>query len=332
MSDNSNVGSGGFGLVRLAIFIVALVVSAPFLVVGNYKNGQIKSGINSALSSIGRCQYKEAEKKVEDASQQFGALYSTYVFFLDIVGSDIGGKYYREKDIFFMRGMTKGFGIAERMGEGDANVRELITAAKYDINRTGVSATITKLKPTIQKLLKSLERALPILELCKNGKHYKANKRIQIFMANKENHIDVVLRVVGYILYDIAKNLKTKTTVKMAQKFTNSLSKGKDPFFRGMKTKVALLQVGKKKRSGSSSDLKNTYRAAISSAKKKDYDKAFKLFTKCHSMKPNNDKISYGLALMSYRTGNKDKAKKLCKELIARRPDNKKAIKLLSKL
>jgi len=39
-------------MIRGLIFLAALIVSAPLLIIGNFKNGLIQDGINGSLASI----------------------------------------------------------------------------------------------------------------------------------------------------------------------------------------------------------------------------------------------------------------------------------------
>jgi hypothetical protein len=166
-----NESSGSFGAIRLILFLAILIISAPFLVIGNYKNSNIKAGLDKGKHYLGQGQYKKAEEALTKAEEHFGILYTGYTMALEVVGSGIGGKYYKHDQIIGIKGFAQVFGIAERMAEGDIDVRDQLMHAEHNLSKLDCRDEGTTMLHTVgTSIHKSLGLLLPIVKLCKESK------------------------------------------------------------------------------------------------------------------------------------------------------------------
>ncbi len=333
MSD-SNGGSFSFGLVRLAIFLVLLIISAPFLAIGYYKNSNIKSSMDNGLKLMQSSKYVEAQGKFEDAADSMGVLYDCYVTVLPIVG----GTYYDKKYIFGLRGVARALAIGEKMGGGNFKVVEDIEEAERDISTRGkFPADAAILQELGEVSLRSYRVLLLVHADCEKGDHQKAlNELKSMIENNKYVGYDIVAMPVCYLLHQIAINLKTADSIDTAKNFIKAMKGIHDhPLFAQFALAIdPLVAPSSQPRVASTApqSLKEKYLSGLSHAKRKDFTKAMPILEDCHASEPRNNTIAYTLALVKRQMGQNDEARKLCEEILARNPGDEKAGKLLAAL
>lgn len=335
MSDSGGGGSLLGAPIRLLIFIVLLIVSAPFLAIGYYKNGQIKSNMDSGLRLMQSQQYVESQRKFEDAADSLGLLYDVYVTVLPIVG----GTYYEKKSVFGLRGVARALAIGEKMGGGNFDVAGEIEEAERDVTSRGsFSADAAILKEIGNATLKAYRVLLLVHEDCKKGNYDKAFAELNNMIENNK-HVtyDTIALPVCYLLHEVAINLKTAEAINAAKVFIMAMREAhKHPLF--VKFALAIDPVvppstqPRQVVSNEPKTLKEKYQLGLAHAKRKDFAKARPLLEDCHASEPRNDVIAYTLALVKRQMGQNDEAKKLCEEILQRSPDNEKAGKLLAAL
>jgi len=335
MSDSSGGDSLLGAPVRLLIFIVLLVLSSPFLIIGYYKNGQIKSNMDGGLKLMQSQQYVEAQNKFEDAADSLGVLYDAYVMVLPIVG----GRYYEKKSVYGLRGVARALAIGEKMGGGNFDVAGEIEEAERDISSRGsFPADAAILKTIGNATLKAYRVLLLVHADCKKGDYDKAFAELNSMVENNE-HVtyDAIALPVCYLLHEIAINLKTAESITTAKTFIMAMRGAhKHPLFVKFALAIdPIVAPSKQPRQVASKEpqtLKEKYQLGLAHAKRKDFAKARPLLEDCHSSEPRNDVIAYTLALVKRQMGQNDEARKLCEEILQRSPDNEKAGKLLAAL
>jgi len=333
MSD-SNGGSFSFGLIRLGIFIVLLILAAPFLAIGYYKNSNIKSSMDNGLKLMQTNKYVEAQAKFEDAADSLGVLYDCYVTVLPIVG----GRYYEKKYVFGLRGVARALAIGEKMGGGNFDVAEDIDEAERDITTRGkFPADAAVLKELGDVSLRSYRVLLLVHADCQKGDHQKAlNELKSMIENNKYVGYDVVAMPVCYLLHQIAINLKTADAIDTAKNFIKAMKGVHDhPIF----TQIALaidpvVAPSSQPRTAAvpPQSLKEKYQLGLAHAKRKDFARAEPILEDCYATEPRNNVIAYTLALVKRQQGQNEEARKLCEEILARSPGDEKAGKLLAAL
>lgn len=332
MSDNSS--GGVFGFARLIIFLVLLVIAAPFLAVGSYKNGRIQEGIDGSLDKMKRYDFIEAQKKMDEAGEHFGFLYDCYVLALPLVG----GKYYEKKTYYGLRGVVRTGGLAHRMAKWDLDVDDLITEVELDLNRRSVFPDNLKSLQTMAKeQVQVLQKLLPIMKECKKNNYDKVFADLRVFMSVPKNvYYEVVVMPLTSLLVELSQNTRDGPTINMTKAIVKGMTeKTKNPFFRDMRMKVDSMTVQAESSYASrpkKTSLKDKFSTGMTLYKKKQYEKAMKEFEACYGERPDNDKICYALALTKKRMGQNEEAKKLCQEILLRQPENKTAKKLLASI
>ncbi|MEW6710019.1 MAG: tetratricopeptide repeat protein [Candidatus Riflebacteria bacterium] len=329
MSDSES--SGGFGMIRGLIFLVVLIVSAPFLIIGNYKNGLIQEGIDGSLAKMKKYDFIESQKKMEEAGEHFGFLYDCYVMVLPV----IGGKYYDKKTYYGLRGVVRASGIAHRMAKGELDLDELIDETEKDLDKRGVfPKDLKSLQKMGQDQIKALKKLLPIMRDSKKQNYDKALADLRIFMGNEKNlEYEVVIMPLTTLLHELAINTRDGPMIEMAKAIVFDMSKKtKNPFFQSMRIKVESLSVQPIAEAPRKTSLKDKFASGMALMKKKQFEKARPLIEQCYKERPDNDKVCYALALIRRKMGQNDEARKLCNEILLRSPDSAAAKKLLASI
>ncbi|PKL50933.1 MAG: hypothetical protein CVV42_01135 [Candidatus Riflebacteria bacterium HGW-Riflebacteria-2] len=333
MSD-SNGGSFSFGLIRLGIFVVLLILAAPFLAIGYFKNSNIKSSMDNGLKLMQTNKYVEAQEKFEDAADSLGVLYDCYVTVLPLVG----GRYYDKKFVFGLRGVARALAIGEKMGGGNFNVAKDIEEAERDMSTRGkFPPDASVLKELGDVSLRSYRVLLLVHADCEKGEHQKALNEIKgMIENNKYVGYDIVAMPVCYLLHQIAINLKTADSIDTAKNFIKAMKGVHDhPLFTQFALAIDPLvapSTQPRVAAAAPQSLKDKYRLGLSHAKRKDFTRAMPILEDCHSSEPRNDTIAYTLALVKRQMGQNAEARKLCEEILARSPGDEKAVKLLAAL
>ncbi len=330
MSENN--GTGIFGMARVIIFLVVLIVSAPFLAIGNYKNGRIQSCIDGSLDKMKRYDFIEAQNKMDEAADHFGVLYDCYVMVLPVVG----GKYYEKKTFYGLRGVVRTGGLAHRMARWDLDVDELIDETDKDLNRRSVFPQNLKgLQQMAKDQLATLKRLLPMMKDCKKGDYDKVTADLRIFMGAPKNlDYEIVIMPLTSLLLELAQNTRDPTTIEVTKSIVKGMTtKTKNPFFREMRMKVESMTLQPVTASRpKKTSLKEKFASGMTLLKKKQFEKAMGYFEECYGERPDNDKICYALALTKKRMGQNEQAKKLCREILLRQPNNERTQKLLASI
>ncbi len=341
MSDNESEG-GIVGLIKVGIFIVVLIVSAPFLAIGHYKNGQIKSLIEGSLDKMKKYDFVESQKKMEEATDHFGILYDCYVMVLPVVG----GTYYDKKSFYGLRGVVRTGGLAQRMANYDLDVDSLIEEIELDLDRRGTfTKDLKSLQTMAQDQMKALKKLLPIMRDCKNQNYDKAVASLRIFIDNDKNlQYEIVVMPTITVLYELGVNTRDKASIQLATVFSAEMGKkSKNPFFPKMRMKLESITFQSDYAASSSSapakpsqpkklTLKQKFDSGVGLMKKKQFQKAVTMLKECYNEKPENDKICYALALAHKNVGQNQEAKKICDEILLRNPESAKVKKLLASL
>jgi tetratricopeptide (TPR) repeat protein len=338
---------------RLLLFLIVMIVSAPFMLVGYYKNSQIESCLESAGKCMASDDYLAAEKKLDEGASHFGILYDLYVIL-----PSFGGKYYKQDDYFGIRGVARTAAIAQRMAEGEVNVEELIKEANADLETRGsFSEKSAPLREVARKQMVSIKKMLPIMRLVKSGEHQKAFTQFQAFLREPGNlEYEVILMPVCRLSVDLAENAQNPGIGESLIGIVRAAAQeSKNPFFQELLRRASMIDFDAKK------DFKKPARVAssrpepavtpsvsptkpeektfeqkfadgLAMARKKDFNKALPILEECYKVRPDNDNICYALALTLKNLGKSSEVKRLCEEMLQRNAENTKAQKLLASL
>ncbi len=352
----SQDGESVFGQIppRLLFFIIFLIVSGPFMLYGGYKNGQIESCLEKSDKCMEKNDYLGAEKQMNEAGDQFGLLYDIYV-----IMPTFGGKYYRKEDVLGLRGVTRTTAIAQRMGDGDADVEELMKEATADVEQRGSFAgKSAPLREIARKQMAALKKLLPILKACKSGNVEKAYEDFKTFITNKDNlQYEVILMPVCRIAYELACSAPNRRIGEgMVAIISIGAQESDNPFFKNLQRQAERIDFDAPRSaarpevaSGKTEKVKNTppepkkpaakkpaasleekFADGLALARSKEFAKALPLIEECYRERPDNDKISYTLALIQKNLGKNDDARRICEEILQRNPANSQAQKLLA--
>ncbi len=348
---------------RLLLFIIFLIVSGPFMLYGGYKNGQIESCLEASDKCMEKNDYLGAEKQMNEAGDHFGLLYDIYV-----IMPTFGGKYYRKDDVLGLRGVTRTTAIAQRMGNGEADVEELMKEATADVEQRGSFAgKSAPLREIARKQMAALKKLLPLLKACKSGDFEKAYKDFQTFITNKDNlQYEVILMPVCRIAYELACNAPSRRIGEgMVAIIRIGAEESDNPFFKNLQREATMIDfdaprstarqtVASSRKeepkeaparpkkpekpekpetsetSKAGATLEEKFANGLALARSKEFNKALPLIEQCYRERPDNDKICYTLALIHKNLGKNDDARRICEEMLQRNPANSQAQKLLA--
>ena len=339
---------------RALAFIIFLIISGPFMLIGAYKNSQIESCLEASGKCMDRYDHLGAEKKMEEGASHFSWLYDIY-----IVMPTFGGKYYKQNDYLGIRGVVRTTAIAQRMAQWNLEVEELIKNASHDLDRPGAfSGKSVSIAENARKQIAALKKLLPIMRTCKEGRIEKAFEDFKAFIVEKGNlEYDVVLMPVIRLAVEIAEKTQSRDTAERLLVLVRASAQESDnPIFKDLQRRASMIdltgprptrtelagkaekptppsrQVETERKPLKGLSMQEKFAAALAFARKKEFSEALPLFKECYGSSPDNDKICYALALTQKNLGMNDEARRLCDEMLARNAGNAQAQKLLASI
>ncbi len=342
---------------RLLLFLIVMIVSAPFMVVGYYKNGQIESCLETAGKCMAKNDYLTAEKKMDEGAGHFGILYDLYVIL-----PSFGGKYYKQDDYYGIRGVARTAAIAQRMGEGNIEVEELVKEAVADLETRGsFTGKSVPLREIARKQIVAIKKLLPIMKVCKAQDYEKAFAQFQEFLGEKGNlEYEVILMPVCRLSVDLAEHAQNRRIAEGLIEIVSAAAQESDnPFFKELQRRASMIdldaagsskpaaQVAEKRSKpepapepapakepakADSRTMEQKFADGLALARKKEFAKALPVLEECYKVRPDNDNICYALALTLKNLGKSSEVKRLCEEMLQRNGENTKAQKLLASL
>ncbi|HNX75931.1 MAG TPA: tetratricopeptide repeat protein [Candidatus Rifleibacterium sp.] len=340
---------------RALAFIIFLLVSGPFMLIGAYKNAQIESCIEASGKCMDRYDHIGAEKKMEEGASHFSLLYDIYI----IMPTFGGSTYYKENDYLGIRGVVRTTAIAQRMAEWNLDVEELIKNASHDLERPGAfSGKSVSMAENARKQIAALKKLLPVMKTCKEGRIEKAFEDFKAFILEKGNleHAVVLMPVIRLAVELAEKSPSRDMAEKLLVLIRASSEESDNPFFKDMQRRASMIdlsgprptrtkvvaepekpappsrRVEPAKKPAKAVSMQEKFAAALAFARKKEFTEALPLFKECYGASPDNDKICYALALTQKNLGMNDEARRLCDEMLARNAGNTQAQKLLASI
>lgn len=367
MSDYNSYGAGG-GLVKLVLFIIAVILASPFFAIGHYKNVRIRASVDRSVEELKNENLISAQEEIESGASHFGMLYSIYVKVLPL----IGGTYYCETSFVMLRGLARTAGAAQRLEQGE-DISQLLDMAERDLIRRGnLDSDMKKVYDSGHANLDSLRTLVRIYDSYNSGERLEASKNLIHYFTNKRNfEAEFAIRPALSLLVKMGEEYpepflfdgKPISMPLMAVTMASTLKEEvpNSQFVARLYSRTRLIDAessftdaaierliaGQQPASSYSTtsstssvssaslnreELRQQYQRGMAAARNNNFTEALPLLRECYNNMPDNDNFALALAMVKRRMDQNEKARQLCQEILQRDPEHERARSLLASL